>query len=265
MNRNSLAETRARHPGGRLFRWPAPLCLVLLLLVAGPRVAAESGPETLLSWRSPAVEAEARMPWLPADPELAARLRRQAFAELAEFVAEAERGLAELVAENPASAGFPWLWDSRVEIVFAAPCCLSLRRDLDVDSGGAHGNRATESIFWDRRGGRVVPLDELLDLEAAKPALDAALRAAFREAQRERGLPMGGQDEPHWFGPPEAGADSVFTLIAGLRPGIARGLLFHFPPYALGPYAEGGYRLPVPASRFLAYLRPRFRRLFTAD
>ncbi len=265
MNRESQAKTRARRPADRLFRWLVHLCLALLLLVAGRPAAGESGPEILLSWRSPAVEAEARMPWLPADPELAARLRREAFAELAEFVADAETELADLVADNLASAGFPRLWDSRVEIVFSAPCCLSLRRDLDVYSGGAHGNSATQSIFWDRRGKRVVPLDELLDLEAAKPALDAALRAAFREAKQERGLPMGGQDERPWFGPPEARADSVFTLIAGLRPGIAQGLLFHFPPYALGPYVEGSYRLPVPASRFLAYLRPRFRRLFTAD
>ncbi len=264
MNRNSLAESRAGRPAGRRFREPAVLCLALLLLLVTARpAAAGSGAEAVLSWRSPAVEAEARTPWLPADPELAARLRRQAFAELAEFVADAETELADLVTDELASAGFPRLWDSRVEIVFSAPCCLSLRRDLDVYSGGAHGNRTTRSIFWDRRGKRVVPLDELLDLEAAKPALDRALAEALRRERERRGLPPGSDGVV--FDRPRAGPGSVFTLVADFRPATARGILFHFPPYALGPYAEGGYALFVPAARFLDHLRPRYRALFATD
>ncbi len=262
MNRKRRGERLIRRRADRLSRWLVRLGLALLLLAVGRPAAAESGPDARLGWRSPAVEAEASIPWLPADPELAARLRRQAFAELAEFVADAETELADLVAEDLASAGFPRLWDSRVEIVFTAPCCLSLRRDLGFYSGGAHGNSLVESIFWDRRTKRVVRLDELLDLEAAKPVLDRALADALRRERARRGL----LPEPDTvFGPPTASPESVFTLAAGFRPATARGILFHFPPYALGPYVEGGYALFVPAARFLDHLRPGYRALFATD
>ncbi len=248
----------------RTLRWRLLAFLLLPLFLPRATPLAEEGGEVLVAWRSPVVEVEARLPWLPADPELAARLRETALSALARFVAEAEAQRAALLAEGIETAGVPWDRRSRVEIRFAAPCCLSLLREITGYTGGAHGNTAFESLFWERERKAVVGLDALLDLAAAKPALDRALEEALRREKRRRGFPPTGDDR-NIFGSPRAEADSVFTLVPGRRPGRAVGLLFHFPPYALGPYAEGSYRLFVPAARFAAHLRPRYRPLFADE
>ncbi len=139
----------ARRPPIR-HAWPHLLLLLLALLVPGAASVAEEGGEILFGWRSPVVEVEARLPWLPVDPELSKRLREQAFAELAAFVAEDEAQRAELLAEGIETAGVAWDRRSQVEIAFAAACCLSLLREIDSYTGGAHGNTALESPFWDR-------------------------------------------------------------------------------------------------------------------
>ncbi len=138
-------EETGLHPHRPIHRLRAFLLLALLVPFAAP--VADEGGEVLVAWRSPVVEGEARLPWLPADPELAARLRKTALSALARFVAEAEAQHAALLADGIETAGVPWDRRSRVEIRFAAPCCLSLLREVTGYTGGAHGNTAFESLF----------------------------------------------------------------------------------------------------------------------
>jgi hypothetical protein len=52
------------------------------------------------------------------------------------------------------------------------------------------------------------------------------------------------------------------TLAPSTLSGKSSGLTFHYPPYAVGPYAEGGYVAFVPWQTFKSYLTPEGMRIF---
>ena len=52
------------------------------------------------------------------------------------------------------------------------------------------------------------------------------------------------------------------TLAPSTEPGKSSGLTFHYPPYAVGPYAEGEYVAFVPWETLKPYLTPEGTKIF---
>lgn len=52
------------------------------------------------------------------------------------------------------------------------------------------------------------------------------------------------------------------TLAPSTEAGKSSGLTFHYPPYAVGPYAEGEYVAFVPWETLKPYLSPEGNRIF---
>jgi len=52
------------------------------------------------------------------------------------------------------------------------------------------------------------------------------------------------------------------TLAPSTEAGKSSGLTFHYPPYAVGPYAEGQYIAFVPWETLKPYLTPEGARIF---
>ena len=61
--------------------------------------------------------------------------------------------------------------------------------------------------------------------------------------------------------PPRPELKSV-TLAPSTEAGKSSGLTFHYPPYAVGPYAEGQYVAFVPWETLKAYLSPEGVKIF---
>jgi hypothetical protein len=135
------------------------------------------------------------------------------------------------------------------------PRLLSLVRDEYTFAGGAHPNSASTALLFDKRAGREV--DALVPTASAK--LDGALCDALKRAKAERGgVELDGDTWtcPKW-------KDAQAALAPGARDKAA-GLTFLFSPYEVGPYAEGGYEVTLPAATFRDALAPAYRGEFVA-
>jgi len=132
---------------------------------------------------------------------------------------------------------------------------VSLKR-VDFDySGGAHPNTLSSGILWDKALKRRLGLADLFRKNADLTALDQALCTAINAAKRARvpdsaAVTLGGRPGSAC---PRA-ADTAFVLAPGTVNGKAGGLVFFIGAYQVGPYAEGGYEIAIPASAFRALL-----------
>ncbi len=132
---------------------------------------------------------------------------------------------------------------------------VSLKR-VDFDySGGAHPNTLSSGILWDKALKRRLGLADLFRKNADLTALDQALCTAINAAKRARvpdsaAVTLGGRPGSAC---PRA-ADTAFVLAPGTVSGKAAGLVFFIGAYQVGPYAEGGYEIAIPASAFRALL-----------
>jgi hypothetical protein len=132
---------------------------------------------------------------------------------------------------------------------------VSLKR-VDFDySGGAHPNTLSSGILWDKALKRRLGLADLFRKNADLTALDQALCTAINVAKRARvpdsaAVSLGGRPGSAC---PRA-ADTAFALAPGTVNGKAGGLVFFIGAYQVGPYAEGGYEIAIPASAFRALL-----------
>lgn len=137
----------------------------------------------------------------------------------------------------------------------------SLISSTDTFTGGAHPNRTSSALLWDRSARGEV---KLADLFASTMELDSALRPSFckaldaERAKRRQGEKLEGQ-----FG--ECPTLSELTIAAGDKDGDKRFDQFRLiaDPYVAGPYSEGGYEVLLPVTpALLAALKPEFRDSF---
>lgn len=112
---------------------------------------------------------------------------------------------------------------------------LSLRADHYRYTGGAHGNLETEChTYWAREGD--VQRVQLADLFKAGSDWDRRLSDLIIADLKRRGAGWVQNGERRAFTRDELPVFTVSNL----------GIAFYFDPYAVGPYAEGRYRVFVP-------------------
>lgn len=139
---------------------------------------------------------------------------------------------------------------------------VSLIRRDDRDTGGAHPLSTETGVIWDQRTKQRLPVSSLLRPDADPGPLDRALCKAVKaaKAEREGAASLDGQT---WRCP------SLSQTQAALAPSTAQdkagGLVVLVNPYEVGPYAEGGYRILLPASDFRKALRRGYAAEFAGE
>ena len=188
---------------------------------------------------------------LKAHPDLHARLYAEEVRKLKQFAEGAQGELTEAGAPTDRPK-----YENTVTLTAAAetPKLLSLKRTAFDYSGGAHPNTLSSGILWDKALKRQIGLADLFRKGADLTALDRALCSALNTAKRARapgGTSLTFDSKP--FACPRVGS-TPFVLTPGDTAGKAAGLTFLIGPYQVGPYAEGGYEIAIPATVFRSLL-----------
>jgi hypothetical protein len=207
----------------------------------------------LLSW-------EASWPAeVNAIPELETLIREPAEKALADYTREAREQKAQRDKD-----GFdfnPYMYALVVEVAGQTPRLLSLTRNWTGFTGGAHPNRFSEALLWDKQANALVPVAKLLG--------GATLESLYREryckaldkerAERREGAEVDMFNECPKF-------DELEIVPSGpTSGGPLTTLLFYAEPYVAGPYVEGEYEVRLPVSaEFIAALKPEYRSSFAA-
>lgn len=199
-------------------------------------------------------------------PGLAAVLRRYADAARADLMhAVAGMGKAPPAAPYDLSLAFTQL--------AATPQLVAIAADGSSYTGGAHGNPLVARFVWLPRTDRQLTALDLVPDRAAwrdisdrvREQLHTALSQrvdadALSPADREDVVRGAGRMIDAGTGPDPANFAQFEPVLAA--DGRIAALRFVFPPYQVGPYADGTQTVDVPADVLLPHIAPAYRHLF---
>lgn len=135
---------------------------------------------------------------------------------------------------------------------------VSIVRTDFVYTGGAHPNTDIDTILWDTETKKQISVrpffKETADNGPTLKALRAAALAAVKTEKKERGIDDSGVIDWYKGIEPTLLKVGAVSLAPSTIADKSAGLDFHYPPYAVGPYAEGSYTVFVPWEAFKAYL-----------
>jgi hypothetical protein len=131
-----------------------------------------------------------------------------------------------------------------------------IRADYNY-AGGAHPNRASDTLLWDRQAGRMISIrpffTELADNGPAMTAIRDTVVADLKVEKKKRD-----NDNPDMSLvdalEPKLLKIGPVSLAPSTSAGKSSGLSFHYGPYAVGSYAEGDYDAFVPWETLKPYL-----------
>lgn len=223
---------------------------------AAPVAEARAGTPLTFALSSADAEVKLALPAaLAAHPTLHRTLYDNETRAMKAFMAEAGPQQAEYGAAMP-----PFAMEVTWRVAAETPRLLSLVRESYDFAGGAHGNSASMTLLFDKVAGREVAPATLFPAEASLPRLEGTLCNALKRVKAEAGaVPLDGET---WSCPKWRDSQAALAPVAG---GRATGLTFLFSPYEVGPYAEGGFEVTLPATEFRADIAPAYRDQFVAD
>jgi hypothetical protein len=143
---------------------------------------------------------------------------------------------------------------------------VSILRNDYMDTHGAHPNSDVNTVVWDKAEGKRISIrpffTETADNGPAMKAMVQAVIASLKIEKKKRGAGETATDE--WFKElaPSLLKIGAVTLAPSTDAGKSSGLTFHYPPYAIGPYAEGEYVAFVPWEALKPYLTAEGTRIF---
>lgn len=143
---------------------------------------------------------------------------------------------------------------------------VSVLRDDYMDTHGAHPNSDVNTILWDKAEGKRISIrpffTETADGGPTMTAMVKAVIASLKIEKKKRDTSETATDE--WFKGLEPSLLKIgaVTLAPSTEAGKSSGLTFHYPPYAVGPYAEGEYVAFVPWERLKPHLTAEGTRTF---
>jgi hypothetical protein len=143
---------------------------------------------------------------------------------------------------------------------------VSIVRDDYMDTHGAHPNTDVNTILWDKAENKRTSIrpffTETADNGPTMAAMQKAIIASLRIEKKKRDSSETATAE--WFKgvEPKLLKIGAVTLAPSTEAGKSSGLTFHYPPYAVGPYAEGQYVAFVPWETLKPYLTPEGQRIF---
>ncbi len=143
---------------------------------------------------------------------------------------------------------------------------VSVIRADYMDTGGAHPNSDVNTILWDSTAKKRISIrpffTETADNGATMTAMRKAVIAALNIEKKKRDTSDTATAEWYKDVEPKLLKIGAVTLAPSTEAGKSSGLTFHYPPYAVGPYAEGEYVAFVPWETLKAYLSPEGTKIF---
>ncbi|MGY3446715.1 MULTISPECIES: DUF3298 domain-containing protein [unclassified Bradyrhizobium] len=143
---------------------------------------------------------------------------------------------------------------------------VSVLRDDYMNTLGAHPNSDVNTILWDTTAKKRISIrpffTETADSGPTLAAIRKAVIAALNAEKKRRDA--GETASAQWYKElkPTLLKIGAVTLAPSTVSGKSSGLTFHYPPYAVGPYAEGQYVIFVPWETLKPYLTPQGARIF---
>jgi hypothetical protein len=165
------------------------------------------------------------------------------------------------------SAAKPWTFERTYQVrSIVAGHYISLVRSDYMDTNGAHPNSDVDTILWDdAQKKRISVRTFFTETDDGGPTMRAMLEAviaALKAEKKSRGVEdYSGVD---WYKElkPSLTRIGAIALAPSTETGKSAGLTFHYPPYAVGPYAEGGYAVSVPWDKLKPYLSAEGQAIF---
>lgn len=195
-------------------------------------------------------------------------------AELERYAQRARAEVIEAARQREVTPGAP-LYD--LTLTFTAlvdtPALVAVAADGSRYTGGAHGEPLVARFVWLPQQNRLLTADGLIPDAAGWKAIAGYVREQLYTALSQRidadALPTedraqmmrntGGMIEQG--AAPEAKHFAMFEPVMTSQDTIGA-LRFVFPPYQVGPYADGTQTVEVPAHVLLPHVAPQYRPLF---
>ncbi|MDI4237169.1 RsiV family protein [Bradyrhizobium sp. Arg237L] len=143
---------------------------------------------------------------------------------------------------------------------------VSVLRNDYINTHGAHPNSDVNTILWDSIDKKRISIrpffTETADDGPTMKAMLEAVIASLNTEKKKRGT--GETATAEWYKElkPTLIKIGAVTLAPSTETGKSSGLTFHYPPYAVGPYAEGQYVAFVPWETLKPYLTAEGARIF---
>ncbi|MBR0811454.1 DUF3298 domain-containing protein [Bradyrhizobium diazoefficiens] len=229
----------------------------------GPALAADPKPDAVINNKS--IEARVFLDdRIKADAALAADC-------LAEGKKWLDKNAAEAAASRKADPQFfkegGWDFERKYETrSVVADRYVSVLRNDYMNTRGAHPNSDVNTILWDKTDNKRISIrpffTETADNGATMKAMVKAIITSLKAEKKKRDASETATDE--WFkeSKPTLLKIGAVTLAPSTEAGKSSGLTFHYPPYAVGPYAEGEYVAFVSWETLKPYLTAEGNRIF---
>jgi uncharacterized protein DUF3298 len=146
---------------------------------------------------------------------------------------------------------------------------VSVERSDYMDTHGAHPNSDVDTILWDRAQKKRISIRPFFtETNDNGPTMEAMLKgviAALNAEKKQRGTSETATAEWYKGLEPKLLKIGAVTLTPSTEAGKSSGLTFYYPPYAVGPYAEGQYVVFVSWTTLKPYLSPEGQRIFGGE
>jgi hypothetical protein len=231
------------------------LAFLLTLLSLQPALAAGPRPDAAIKTR--AIEAGVFLDaTIKADPQLAADCLAEGRKWLDKNAGDAAK---ELKQDPQFFNDGGWAFERKYAVrSLVADRYVSVVRSDDMDTHGAHPNSDINTVLWDKRENKRISIrrlfNETADNGPTMTAMRKAVIAALRTEKKKRDSESTATDEWLKGVEPKLTKIGAVALAPSTEPGKSSGFIFYFPPYAVGPYAEGQYAAFVPWEALKAYL-----------
>jgi hypothetical protein len=143
---------------------------------------------------------------------------------------------------------------------------VSIVRSDYVNTGGAHPNSDVDTVLWDATTKKRISIrpffTETADNGPTMTAMHNGVIASLNIEKKKRNSTDTANAESYKGLEPKLLKIGAVTLAPSTEAGKSSGLTFHYPPYAVGSYAEGQYVAFVPWESLKPYLTPEGVRIF---
>ncbi|MGJ4929683.1 DUF3298 domain-containing protein [Bradyrhizobium sp. HKCCYLS2038] len=239
------------------------IAAVLGLLAITPAFAADPKPDAAINTRT--IEANVTLDaQVKADAPLAAYCLADGKKWIDKNAADAAK---ERKADPQAFRDGKWSFERKYSVrSVVADRYVSILRDDYMDTHGAHPNSDVNTILWDKAAAKPISIrpffTETADNGPAMKAMLAGIITSLKAEKKKRDATETATAE--WFKglEPTLLKIGAVTLAPSTSAGKSSGLTFHYPPYAVGPYAEGQYVAFVPWEVLKPYLSPEGQAIF---
>jgi hypothetical protein len=156
----------------------------------------------------------------------------------------------------------PYALDTQWRVTFQDARIISLSGESYIDEDGAHPNGAFDTVVWDRRANRAVPLEALF-VQGQEPAAIKAIAAAARTAWMSFANAQGyGDPVDPTMANEGIGNDAAhlghYALTYAKGETKATGIVLLWGAGEAWAHVMGDARLSIPASVFRKYLTPQW-------